>query len=235
MTTVRELITDSLIEIGVIDPGEPLDAGTAQFALRTLARMLDRWSSEDLMIYTIKRNEFTLTANQQDYTLGTGGDFNIPAPAGIDMVSILQGGTIPEVPVEIVSPAQWRDIAVKSTTSSYPTRVWIRKTEPLETLSFWPVPTDGSTKAAIYHWTLIGPYTSLDDVIQLPEGYEEAVMTNLAVYLAGPFKATIQPSLSQRAMTSKRNIELQNPTDWSVGTELTPIAISSFGIVVDED
>lgn len=232
MTTVRTIINDALIDLGVVDPLETMDASMAQYGLRSLNRMLDRWSSEDLMVFSTTRTEFNLVAGQQNYTLGTGGNFNIPAPAIIDMVSILVDGTIPEVPVNIIGPEGWRALAVKNTTSSFPTDVWIQETEPLNTLSVWPIPTSSATKIVLYHGVLLGSYTDLDDVVNLPHGYEEALVSNLAVYMSSGLRAQVGPALAQRAMTSRSNIQSQNPTDWSLG-ETDPIAIRSFGIVVD--
>src|SRR5574340_330742 len=105
MTTVRDMLTDALIELGIQDQSEAISADKATSALRALNRMISAWNTEDLMVYTVDRSVFTLTAGKQAYTIGAGGDFvttNPIRPAQIDMASVLVTSGSNEIPIEIL-------------------------------------------------------------------------------------------------------------------------------------
>lgn len=242
MATVREVCTDALIELGVLDPSEQMDASSAAFALRTLNRMLQVWNTEDLMVYTVNRTTFNLVAGQQSYTLGTGGDFDISRPARVDMVSILvNNGTYPlEIPLQIVTDDEWRAVTLKQTPSIYPTKVWMTGNVPLNTLYFWPVPQDSTVDVVLYSWGKMDGFTSLNDSVTFPNGYEEALVTNLAMFLCSSYGIQPSPSLGLRAAMSKSAIQSLNvgPLWASVDDGLLPsrgnsLAIATQGLQVD--
>jgi len=212
MATVREICTDALIELGVLDPSETLDANQAAFALRTLNRMLQVWNTEDLMVYTVNRTTFNLVAGQQVYTLGTGGNFNMSRPARIDMISILvNNGTYPlEIPLQILTDEEWRDTSIKTTPSIWPTKVWITGNMPLNSLYFWPVPQDSTVDCIIYSWGKMDGFTSINDTVSFPNGYEEALVTNLAMFLSSSYGIQPQGTLGLRAAMSKSAIQSLN-------------------------
>ena len=212
MATVRELCNDALIELGVLDPSESLDGGAAAYALRTLNRMLQVWNTEDLMVYTVNRNVFNLVAGTQTYTLGTGGTFNMLRPTRIDMISILvnPGSNPLEIPLQILTDEEWRAVSLKATPSIWPTKVWITGNMPLNSLNFWPKPQDSTVQAVIYSWGRMDGFTSINDTVSLPNGYEEAIVTNLAMFLSSSYGISPAPALGMRATMSKSAIQSLN-------------------------
>src|SRR5690242_5956509 len=86
--TSLDLIKSALRLAGVLGTGETPSAAEGQDALVILNQMLDSWNAERLMIYTVARQVFSLVANKQAYTLGSGGDFDTPRPPKIEYVSI---------------------------------------------------------------------------------------------------------------------------------------------------
>ena len=89
MTKVREIIQDALIEIGAQAPADAMPAEDAAYGLRALNRMIQKWNTEELMVYTINRQEFPIVENKQKYTIGIGGDIDIPRPVKIQMASVM--------------------------------------------------------------------------------------------------------------------------------------------------
>ena len=73
MTTALDIVTRSLKAIGAYAPGEPIDSEDANDAFDTLNDMVDTWSNTTLMIPYITEVIWTLTSNQQFYTIGQGG------------------------------------------------------------------------------------------------------------------------------------------------------------------
>lgn len=238
MITVGEVLSDAAIEAGVLSPGEDLPAEDTQFALRTLNRMVERWNSERLMIYTLNRNVFTLVALQQSYTLGTGGNFNIPRPVKMDMISVIPVGGLPEIPIRDMSDEEWRGIAVKQTQSAFPTMVWWDGNTPLNTAYFWPVPTTAA-QVVIYSWGRISALTGLTTQLQFPDGWEEAIVTNLALMLCSSYGKTPSQVLMSRASTSKNSIQNLNTEPMYIRSDIagtgngSSMAIRSFGLQVD--
>lgn len=242
MTTVREICTDALIELGVLDPSEQMDGSSAAFALRTLNRLLQVWNTEDLMVYTVNRTTYNLVAGQQTYTLGTGGDFNMSRPARIDMVSIIVNtGSYPlEIPLQIVTDDEWRAVSLKAVPSTFPTKVWITGNMPLNSLYFWPVPQDSTVEAVLYSWGKMDGFTSINDTVSLPNGYEEALVTNLAMFLCSSYGIQPNPTLGLRAAMSKSAIQSLNVSplwattdDGLMGGRGNSLAIQTQGLQVD--
>jgi len=188
-----------------------MTAEDGAFALRTLNRMVQKWSTEELSVYTVNRDSYSLVAGTQTYTLGTGGTFNSPRPARIQMASVIINTARPiEIPLQILTDSEWQDIAVKTTPSTFPTKMWITGNVPLNTLYFWPVPQDSTVDVILYSWGRVNEFASLNDTVVLPLGYEEALVTNLAVALSNSYGMQVGPALSQRASSAKSAIESLN-------------------------
>lgn len=81
-TTARDIITASFFDLGVIAEGMPLDAAKGADGLRRLNAMVSGWQTYPGTVPAIERQIFPLTANQQTYTIGLGGNFNVPRPVG---------------------------------------------------------------------------------------------------------------------------------------------------------
>ncbi len=82
--TATRLIRDSYGDLGVLGLDEGLDAGLAQDALRRLNALINTWRTQSLTVLTIERHVFPIVANKQTYTIGPGGDFNVPRPQSIN-------------------------------------------------------------------------------------------------------------------------------------------------------
>lgn len=182
--TGRELITGSLRLLGVVASGEALDASQATDGLSSLNDLLDSWSNDDLMIPAVTREVFPLVAGTQTYTIGASGAFNTSRPMAYENAYLQVAGTSPalELPVAIVTEAEWARIPQKSMQSSYPTELYAEDTYPLDTLNLWPVPSQVNN-LVLYTSKPLGNVT-LDSVIALPKGYARAIRYNLALELA---------------------------------------------------
>ncbi len=83
-TTANAIIASSLVDLGVLTPGEPPTPGQSSDALRRLNAMVSSWRTQYGTVTSIDRMVFPLVANQQTYTIGAGGDFNVPRPVSIN-------------------------------------------------------------------------------------------------------------------------------------------------------
>lgn len=239
MTTVRDILTDSMIEIGALDPAEAISSSQAVWALRHLNGMLESWQNDDLLIYTVDRSLFSTVANQQSYTIGVGGDWVTTEPirpGQIDMVSAMVGTV--EIPISVLNDEQWRDVTLKDTLSSFPLMMWNNGNYPLNTLYFWPKPT-GVYSIVLYMWGQVASFADVNATVSLPKGYRDALVFNLAKRLASGMGLQASPNTMDEARKALSFIKKMNwePVYRAVDSALignhNNIAQRSRGMVVD--
>jgi hypothetical protein len=211
MTTVRDLIQSARRKIGTLAAGESMTAEEGVDHLQTLNAMLATWNTQELLVYTLNRQTFALVAGQQQYTLGAGGDFNVVRPFNIEYASILlNASTAPqEIPLEIYTEDGWREVVMKSVVSSWPTGVYIQNDLPLNHLQFWPVPT-APCSVILGTWQRTVAFTNLSDDVVFPDGYDRAIIYNLAVELAPEFEREASATVQRVASESLRLISDAN-------------------------
>lgn len=88
MATALSIINGAADLIGIKAQGETLSAADAIDGLRRLNNMVSGWRTQFGTVSAIVRNVFALTANQQTYTIGLGGDFNVPRPVTIEAAGL---------------------------------------------------------------------------------------------------------------------------------------------------
>jgi hypothetical protein len=179
--------------------------------------MFDEWQADGLKIFTENINTFPFVLGQQTYTLGTGGNFNMPRPAHIKRmgVQILSNPTQPsEVPITMLDVDGWANVRVKNISGSYPLFCYADYAfvgnPPLMTLFFWVIP-GLACNCVIYSWQPITawPDLSTTDLI-FPPAYAQAIRFNLAVLIAAEFKAPQDPAIMLTATNSLASLKDQN-------------------------
>ncbi|MDE2022002.1 MAG: hypothetical protein KGI71_03815 [Patescibacteria group bacterium] len=80
---VQTLITESLRLIGVAASGETPANADLTDGMAALNAMIAEWSADQLLISAQSTATITLTGLKYVYTIGAGGDFNIPQPDAI--------------------------------------------------------------------------------------------------------------------------------------------------------
>jgi hypothetical protein len=185
-----DLINSGLRVIAVLSGEESASVSDANQSLDVLNGMIDAWNAERNAIYTTRIDDFPYVPTKQTYTLGTGGDFNIPRPARIDAMSsiLLYNPDNPvEVPIAMYTVDEWQtQVPVKSVKGTFPLICYDDGGYPLRSLSFWPIPQDEPNSVRIYSWQAL-PAQTLTSQISFPPGYGEALKYNLAVRLAAEF------------------------------------------------
>lgn len=181
-------------------------------ALVILQQMIDSWNAERLNIFTLTISEFPLVPGQQTYTLGTGGNFNIPRPPKIErisIVSLLNPAQPLELPLEMLTDRGWQAVPVKLIGSTLPTMVYDDGAFPLRNLNFWPYPTIVDN-VRIYGWTPVVSYSDLTTDLLFPPGYLKAMRYALAVDLAPEFGSSVPPEVAVQAQMSIAKIKVMN-------------------------
>jgi hypothetical protein len=224
--TAFDLITSALRLINVMASGEETPLAMANESLAVLNDMIDGWNAERQAIFTTRSDDFPYVLGKQSYTLGTGGDFNIPRPARIDAMStiLLNNPANPvEVPMAMYSVEDWQtQVPVKVVNGSIPLICYDDGGFPLRTLNFWPIPTEQPNAVRIYSWQALTQPAVLDSVIAFPPGYAEAFRYNLAVRLSAEFASTLSPTVATIAIASLARIKTMNAPDLSLRSDLVP-------------
>lgn len=193
--------------------GETATADDTADALVILNQMLEAWSAESLDVFTITIQTFSLTAAKQVYTMGAGGDFNVPRPSKITDASVVSNANPSqplEIPIDMLTDEEWQAIPVKLTPSILPRKVYDDGSFPLRNLSFWPVPTDSSVQTRLYTWTALTQFSDLTTDFTFPPGYIEAIKYNLGARLAAENFGTLTPIAASLALSSIGRIKAMN-------------------------
>jgi hypothetical protein len=89
MAVALDLITDMLIELGVLAAGEPVNSDDSALALKRVNWMLDTNNTERLMIYVIEEDMYLLPAYVQQPTIGPSGTFVATRPLAIEAANTI--------------------------------------------------------------------------------------------------------------------------------------------------
>lgn len=228
MATARDLIKGSLRDIGVLATGENPSSEEANDGLELLNQLLDSWSNERLIIYNIVRETFTLVANTQSYTIGSGATFNTSRPQKIENALIKDGDI--EYPVNVVGLDEWAAITDKTTSSDLPLTLYCEGSYPNDTIYLWPVPSEANT-LVLHSWKPLTQLSGLSTSLSLPPGYERALRSNLAIELCPQFGKEPSGVLMKIAMESKANIKRMNISEYLLDANPFPTK-TTYSVII---
>ena len=191
--TVGDLIRSSMRKIGVLASGEPLPSDEGDDAKVVFSQMVDSWTLESLLIPVVSVVTKQLLSGQGKYTIGIYPDIEIPdnhietaRPEKI-LAAFIRDPYETDYPQEVIDVTTFSRISRK-TNSSRPSRFYVRKGWPLNTILF----------------------ESLPYVVNLPPGYEQVLIYNLAIMLADEWGKPVSNSVATIAITGKKKIKNSN-------------------------
>lgn len=188
MATASDLIKRSLRLLKVKESGESLTADEEQDGLEALNGMLSSWSNQGLMQHGRTTITHTLTANDGSYTIGVTGDIVTTTPVTIESAFIRgTSGNNTDYLLKSINSEQFARIPLKTNTASYPSFIYFNRLFPDGVIELYPIPSDAYT----LHLQVIPQlvkYTNGSDEIDLPEGYYDAMVYNLATRIGPEYK-----------------------------------------------
>lgn len=213
--TALNLITDVLLDMGVLADQETPTASQSVGALVKLNDLIESWNLDPQKLYGATQSILPFVANQASYTIGSGGDLNIPRPNGVFAVFVRNTTATPsqqqDIPITILTEQQWADIPVKGMQGTFPYAVWFNMTNPLVTAYVTPIPIGSNYSLVIWDGNDNGTL-ALNTVLDLPPGYKRALKYGLFVELAAGYQIQVPQSIASLAVTSKLSIDRQNLT-----------------------
>ena len=231
LTTPQGLITLALKSVGVLGVGQTALAEDFTDAYDVLNAMLGQWNRKRWLIWHLTDNALTSTG-AQSYTVGPGGNFNIPRPDRLEAAFFRQivssQPNLVDYPLLILEAREdYNDIALKTLTS-WPQYIFYDSAFPLGVVYPWPVP-----QASIFelHLTLkdtLVQFSSYYQAVNLPPEYTEAIWTNLTVRLSAIYPGSqLSPVIVALA---KASLEVIRGANTQIPQLKMPLGMGQTGI-----
>jgi hypothetical protein len=194
----------------VTGPQRQASASEMADAFQALNRMLDSWSTQELLIWTVRIDRYTLDPPQTSYTIGPGADFNAQRPERIEAANIvLAGMSEVHVPLRILSDKEWAEKRLRVIPTSIPTQLYYDNNYPIAKIYLWGYPTAGND-LELFTWQIIPQFATQVDAVQLPPGYLDAAVYNLARRLCAQFGTVLRPDVAEAATKTLARIKGAN-------------------------
>ena len=219
--TAFDLVKASMRLIQVSATDTDLTAKELKDGIESLNRMLDQWSVEELMLYQVVRETFALTGGQNPFTIGYGGDWNTTRPTKIvDAYLTIQTGALPvDYPMQIIGYDDYNAIRLKTLSTNFPSYLYYEPSFPMANVYIYPVCAASNETITITSWKPLPLITDPTCYIELPPGYWEAIVFNLAVRIAEEYQFDIRPTTVALAANSLRIIKRMNQRTVTLQTD----------------
>ena len=194
MSTALQIIKRSLRMLGVLASGETPDGSTGSDSLFALNRILEEWNTQRLLSYYVKNASYTLTANDGQYTIGNGADLDGDRPVKI-CSAFIRDSNNRDYNLKIITDTEYNKIFDKTEVGICE---YIRYAPqyPSGVINLFPIP-DYAYTLNLSYYLPIGTISLISDSVNLPDGYETALIYQLAAELAPEFGKSPEPFFSQ--------------------------------------
>lgn len=211
--TTLNLITDVLLDMGVLADQQTPTAAQSVGALTKLNDLIESWNLDPQKLYGATQHIIPFVPNQASYTIGVGGDLNIARPNALNAAYVRNTSAAvsqqQDIPITILNDQQWADIPVKGQVGTYPYAVWFNMTNPLIEAFITPIAT-GSNYSLVLWDNNDNAELALNTVLVLPPGYKRALKYGLFIELAPGYQIQVPAEIATLAATSKMSIDRQN-------------------------
>ncbi len=196
---VQDLIDRSLRLIGVLAAGETPASVERDDALIALNHIVLSWNAQQITLYSVTMQTVAMTG-AASYALAT-------RPRRIKAASVIATGGATMAPT-LVDAVGWAAVADKTRTGLFAEALYCDYLFPTSNVYLSPKPGAGSLE--IHSFTPLAAFASLGATITLPDGYERALTTALAVELAPEYGRPLDQALAAAAQEAKQSITQLN-------------------------
>ncbi len=189
--TVREIITDALLDIGAVQEGEDLPATQAAQALRVLNRLMKTWQMYE--------GSPAFLVSSQSVTATTSAAHTMSPIRPVRLLSVrLKGTSGIEIPMVEMTRGEYDDLPDKDSTGT-PTQFYYDRQKETARLYVWPLFSSVTTETfEVTYEREFEDIASLGDTIDLPSEWYDVAVKQLAARLA-PSYGVRDPSLAGEA------------------------------------
>ena len=220
--TALSIVTDAFETLQVFQPGDSLPAADADSGFRTFNQMLGGLSQQGLTMPAVARVVTPLVAGKggpsSPYTIGTGANISTQRPASQAHVlgaGLLLNTPVPavELPRTVITDDAYQRIPTKELAGSLFSWVWYNPTfvtAGFGTIQLYPVPDNTTNSLVLYLQQALAAFADLTTTYELPDGYEQMLVCNLARALAKPYGVPVDADLTNDATETLRLIKRAN-------------------------
>lgn len=217
MTTALDIINQALKKSGVLGVGQTALAEDVNDAFLDLNDMIAQWRRKRWIMWHLTTHSFVSTG-AQSYTVGQGGNFNIPRPDRLESAFFRQEvNSNPQnidYPLQILEAREDYNLIALKTLQTFPSFIFYDAAYPTGVVYPWPV-----IPASIYslHITVKGVlsgFANLTTGLNAPDEFVAAMKFNLARRLRVSYQEPADPELNALAKDSLnviRNANTQIP------------------------
>lgn len=222
MYSGNSLVRSAMRLINVAASDTDLTAAELTDGIEVLNRMIDSWSVDELILYKVTRETFPLVANQNPYTMGLGGDWNTSRPVKIvGAYFTLNNSGIPvDYPMAVVNYDTYNAINLKTLTTNFPQYLYYEPDFPIGKVYIYPLAQQNNLTMTITSWKPLAMIADPTADIELPPGYWDAIVYNLAVRLAGEYQFQLRPDMIELALTNLKRVKRLNQRTQSLSTDV---------------
>lgn len=205
MTTARELISDALGDIGVLDPIETMSAEQAQHGLRALNRIIDSLNAQRLALYAVRDVAATFSGGSAQ--VGPGLAVNTAHPLRLEPGCYYVKSGI-SYPLPLWSREDYNAAVLKAQAGEYPRGIYYDRQLP-GTVYVWPVP----AAPVEYHLQMLQPladFADLDTDYSLPPGYKDLLYWSLCERLPAGYNLPVNPESNSNADKARAVVRRNN-------------------------
>lgn len=188
MTTARTIIKKSMQKAGILFKDEDPSADEITDGLDSLNALLSSWSTDSLLCYARVLESFPLTS-AGEYTIGIGQDFNTTTPISIIAATIRWDSF--DYALDILREEIFEQYITDKNIAGLPRYMSYNNGYPIGRIRLNPTPMSAYTLRLLSE-RLLSQF-ALDDTVDLPAGWERALIYNLAVELAPEYGMEIAP------------------------------------------
>jgi hypothetical protein len=207
-TSPAKLIKRALRILGVIDPGENLEAEELRDGLEGLNHMLDSWNTEKLVVPSLVLTSTSVSTRL--VTVGPGGDVDIYRPPKLEEGQVFISTGDIDYRLAKMSAEDYGQIS-SLTISGRPSKFYYDASSPVANLYFDETP-DVAYTLKTFTWKLLAQIAdnAINGTMFLEPGYARAICFNLALDLADEWDGKVTPNLISTANVSKASIKSLN-------------------------
>ena len=167
MATARDLCRKILEATGTVGLRQPIEGAQLEDTLEYLNMELTVLNNQNSFTPYERVYETTITGGSDEYTIGVGGDIDLPRPISISWMKVLDGGSWFDM--NQTSQKNFGQYTILDGGEIVPRYFYYESTFPLGVIGFGrPVSNTRQLKIAIRHEI---PAFGLNDEVDLPEGY----------------------------------------------------------------
>jgi hypothetical protein len=237
-TTGTEICQDAFALLNVFLPGEAMAPQDGSYALRQLNNLLSLSAQRARMIPIVSRNEFAMVSGQGGpsfpYTIGVGGNFNVPKPANQNSIvsaNLVLTVSVPavRVPLGIYTDDAYNANAIPDLANSQPTGLYYNPTYQgdLGSIFLWPVPNVSFNILEIFIQQAVAQFVDLSTTYYVPDGWKEMLEYNLADRLQTAYGKQLSQAAQRLAVSSMGVVtrvntklsDLMNDASWTANRQ----------------